>query len=117
MSGPEQLIQTICPSLAGSPSLPEYVGMAVGMTDQGFFGAQYAQAIALRAAHMYTLDQRTMGVGGAITGMTEGRLSIQYSANQNDSDDLSQTHYGKRLKGLMRSRPRMGVNTLYGRSL
>jgi hypothetical protein len=69
MSSPDQIIQIICPPLAGSPSLSAYVEMATSMTDQGFYGALYAQAIALRAAHMFTLDSRFQSAAGAISGL------------------------------------------------
>ena len=113
MSSPEMIIATICPSLAGSPSLSAYVGMAAEMTSQDFFGPLYAQAVALRASHMFTLDSRMSGAAGSIAGLQEGKLSIRYQASS-DGSDLGQTQYGLRLRSIIKTRPGMGVNTLYG---
>ena len=113
MFSPEMLIATICPSLAGSPSLSVYVEMASIMTSQDFFGPLYARAVALRASHMFTMDTRALGASGAIAGLQEGKLSVRYQASA-DSSDLGQTGYGKSLQTLMSSRPKMGVNSLYG---
>jgi hypothetical protein len=119
-SDPRQIIKTICPELADSPSLGDFLGMAVELTDRGFFGKLAPFAIAYRACHLFTItsdgSNPVMGIG-QITGMTEGGLSVSLAASAtSDSGGLDTTKYGKLLLGLIKSRPTMGVNTagLYG---
>jgi hypothetical protein len=50
---PSQIIQTVCPELYSSPSLDMFVGMAVELTDRGFFGKLASHAIAYRACHFF----------------------------------------------------------------
>jgi hypothetical protein len=120
---PEKIIETLCPELSGSPSLQVYLGMAVEVTARGFFGPLYNQAVACRACHLFTLYGDAEGNGdssvtgtGPIASKSEGGLAVSYavSASAADSGDLANTKYGKMLQGLIKSRPRMGVNTLGG---
>jgi hypothetical protein len=114
-SNPRQIIATICPELAASPSLDAFLGMAVELTDRGFFGKMASFAIAYWACHLFTITGSGGGnpaIGiGKITGMSEGGLSISLAANATpDSSGLDTTKYGKLLLGLIKSRPTMGVN-------
>ena len=121
---PEKIIETICPELSGSPSLQVYLGMAVASVDQGFFGAVYNQAVAFKAAHLFTLmdggsssgaagDIKALGGGAPVASVSEGALSISFAqtANGGDGASLDSTKYGRMLRGLMKGRPRMGVNS------
>jgi hypothetical protein len=113
----ETIIETICPELSSSPSLQVYLGMAVELTDRGFFGKLAPFAIAYRACHLFTI----MGGGessnpafgtGQIASMSEGGLSVGFATSaSSDSGGLDTTKYGKLLLGLIKSRPTMGVNT------
>jgi hypothetical protein len=121
-SDPRQIIETICPELADSPSLGDFLGMAVELTDRGFFGKMAPFAIAYRACHLFTIagsgSNPAFGMG-QITGMSEGGLSVSLAAGAtSDSGGLDTTKYGKLLLGLIKSRPTMGVNTagIYGPS-
>jgi hypothetical protein len=113
---PRQIIANICPELASSPSLDTYLGMAVELTDRGFFGKLASFAIAYRACHLFTITggdgSGNPAIGtGQITGMTEGGLSLSLAASATqDSGGLDTTRYGKLLLGLIKSRPTMGVN-------
>jgi hypothetical protein len=120
---PNQIIEAICPELSGSPSLPVYLEMAVAATSRGFFGSLYNQAVAYRAAHLFTAlgavssstvnTIKELGGGAQITSMSEGGLSVSFAQNSGggtDTVDLDNTRYGKMLKELIRSRPTMGVN-------
>ncbi len=82
-----------------------YLSDAQNRTNQAWFGANYAKAVALRMMHEWTLDQRNLAPGGEISSMREGGASITYSTSKGDQreDDLSQTSYGKRLKALIRN--------------
>jgi hypothetical protein len=115
MADPRQIIERVCPKLAASPSLNDFLGMAVELTDRGYFGKMHSYAVAYRACHLFTI----IGGGGIpaigtgqITGMSEGGLSVSFAAGaSSDSGGLDTTKYGKLLLGLIKSRPRMGVNT------
>jgi len=116
---PRQIIEAICPELASSPSLDIFLGMAVELTDRGFFGKLANYAIAYRACHLFTISGGDSGGGssalgmGKIASMSEGGLSVTF-ANDNsvsDGSGLDTTKFGKLLLGLMRMRPTMGVNT------
>ena len=123
---PEKIIETICPELSGSPSLQVYLGMAVEVTNPGFYGAVYNQAVAYRAAHLFTLFDGgggtttdaigVLGGGAPISSVSEGSLSVSFAQNANacGETDLSSTKYGKMLIGLIKGRPRMGVNQAGG---
>jgi hypothetical protein len=118
---PEEIIQTICPELSGSPSLQVYLGMAVEVTSRGFFGKLYNQAIAYRACHLFMVSGGSSGGGvesaaaglGQITSMSEGGLSVSFATGSGTSntEGLDTTKYGKMLLSLIKSRPTMGVNT------
>jgi hypothetical protein len=120
---PEKIIETVCPELFGSPSRSVYLGMAEEMTNRGFFGPLYNQAVAYRACHFFTIYGDGQGSGessitgaGPISSKSEGGLSVSYAVAATTAADseLNNTKYGKMLLGLTRSRPRMGVNTLGG---
>lgn len=107
-----QIISTICKGLMADAALDNYIQMATEQTSSTYFGVNRNRAIALRAAHMWTLDKnsnRTNGEAGAIQTKTEGRLSLSFAVSSNSEDDLSQTHYGRQLKSLMKSKPSMKV--------
>ena len=105
---PRQIIANICPELAFSPSLDAFMGMAVELTDRGFFGKMASFAIAYRACHIFTITgvdgSSNPAIGtGQITGMTEGGLSLSLAASETpDSGGLDTTKYGKLLLGLIK---------------
>jgi hypothetical protein len=110
-----QIITTICPELAASPSLNDFLAMAAELTDKGFFGKLAPYAIAYRACHLFTItgggsSNPAFGMG-QIAGMSEGGLSVSFATGAvTDSGGLDTTKYGKLLLGLIKSRPAMGVN-------
>jgi hypothetical protein len=116
-SDPRRIIKTLCPELASSPSLDDFLGMAVELTDRFFFGKMVPYAIAYRACHLFTI---TGGEGSSnpasgvsqIASMSEGGLSMSFasSAASDSNGGLDTTKYGKMLLGLIKSRPTMGVN-------
>ena len=109
-----QIIQTICPDLADSPSLSQFVQMANESLNSRFFGKLFNQAVAYKACHLFTITAgdktgiHSIGVG-AVTGYHEGGIDINFAQNQNDSE-LATTKYGKMLLDLMKQCPRMDVN-------
>lgn len=109
-----QIIQTICPSLADSPSLSQFVQMASESLNSRFFGKLFNQAVAYKACHLFTITAGDKtGIhsisGGAVTSYHEGGIDINFAQNQSDSE-LATTQYGKMLLDLMKQCPRMDVN-------
>ena len=127
---PEKIIETICPELAGSPSLQVYLGMAAEVISRGFFGNVYNQALAYQACHLFTLFDteaddgasssieafKELSGGAPVTNIKEGGLSISFgqggSASGLEVDALGSTKFGRLLLALRRSRPTMNVAAL-----
>jgi hypothetical protein len=93
--------------------------MAVEVTGKGFYGVMYNHAIAYRACHLFTVAGGSggnkavmdMGGGAPVASMSEGGLSVSFAqGGTSDTSTLGSTKYGKLLLGIMKSRPRMGVN-------
>lgn len=102
-----EIVTAICPALATNGAYALYIDIATEETSSAFFGNYYNYAVALRAAHYYTIDvKRPDGDGGLITAKSEGKLSISYLHNMNrqSRSDLLMTQYGQRLHALIRSR-------------
>lgn len=112
----EQIIQTICKPLSDSPSLSDYIQMAQENLSNSFFGNQYNYAVAYKACHLFsTLGESEINkikeIGaGSVQSYSEGGMSISFGSASSDKE-LNSTKYGRMLLGLMKSRPRMNVNT------
>lgn len=111
----EQIIQTICPELADSPSLSQYVQMAKESLSSSFFGKLYNQAIAYKACHLFTVTKKSalndainIG-GGSVNHLQEGGISLGFNNPQSDKELLS-TKFGRMLNDLIKTRPAMDVN-------
>jgi len=112
---PAEIIKAVCPDLANSASLDTYLAMAAESLSAGFFGAMYNHAVAYKAAHLFTLMDAMSGDlaathGAPVASMSEGGLSVSFAQNAADDSALASTKYGKMLIGIMKGRPRMGVN-------
>lgn len=111
----EQIIQTICPDLADSPSLSQYVQMATESLSSSFFGKQYNQAVAYKACHLFTVTKKSalndaINVGGgSVNHLQEGGISLGFNASSSEKELLS-SKYGRMLYDLIHSKPRMDVN-------
>jgi hypothetical protein len=103
-----EYLNAICPTMVADPSYAVFVDIATDQTSQSYFGdAYYNYAIALRAAHEYTLAAdplRSKGESGLITAKGDGHLTIHYlhNMNRNSKSDLNMTHFGQRLLSLIR---------------
>lgn len=109
-----QIIQTICPDLAGSPSLSQFVQMANESLNSRFFGKLFNQAVAYKACHLFSITLGDKGGihsigGGALTGYHEGGIDINFAQSKSNSE-LATTKYGRMLLDLMKQCPRMDVN-------
>jgi hypothetical protein len=118
---PVQIIETVCPELASSPSRDAFIQMAVETTDKGFFGKLYPYAIAYLACHSYSLFSTEGGGGGdsgagKIASKSEGGVSVSYfddstnSAATASSTEYGRTKYGEMYLALRARIPRMNVN-------
>lgn len=112
---PQDVVRVRLPALYASADLVTYLAMAQERTSTtvGVNGwksdTTYAMAVALRAMHMYHIDQtRTLGEAGAIGSKKEGELAVSFTAQSRSAKiappdiDLEQTVYGRELLGLMR---------------
>ena len=111
-----EIIKAICPRLADSPLLETFIAMAAESLSVGFFGVMYNHAVAYKAAHLFTLmdsmsDDLAATHGAPIASMSEGGLSVSFAQNAADDSSLASTKYGKMLMGVMKGRPKMGVNS------
>ncbi|MBQ1948733.1 MAG: DUF4054 domain-containing protein [Treponema sp.] len=111
----EQIIQTICPELADSPSLSQYLQIAQESLSRGFFGKLYNQAVAYKACHLFTvtkkseLNDMTALSGGSLSHLQEGGITLGFNSVGGDKE-LAETKFGRMLIDLMKSRPTMDVN-------
>jgi hypothetical protein len=91
--------------MSSTPNYDIYVDLAKQMTSLGFFGTNWNMAVALRAAHMWTLNSTRGGQSGVITYLMEGRLSKSFGGVGVIREELQLTNYGMQLLGLMDSMP------------
>lgn len=111
----EQIIQTICPELADSPSLSQYIQIARESLSARFFGKLYEQAVAYKACHLFITTKKSalndainIG-GGSVNHLQEGGISLGFNASSSDKELLS-SKYGRMLYDLIKSRPSSDVN-------
>ena len=103
MLSTDQYIMIKCPSLYADANKSLWVQAAKDVLGSCFYGEWYGLAVALRAAHDYTLDNRIGGQGfsGPISSIKEKNLSVSFQTTGGDSNPLSQTSYGLELQELM----------------
>ena len=103
MATPEEFVEIICPSLVTVSGYATYISLAESLTSSGYFGENYAFAVALRASHLYVLNTKRSGESGYVTAKTEGRLSKSFGGLGNIQSELQMTSYGMQLLDLIRS--------------
>lgn len=99
---PEEILAVLCPNFLTTFGYEVYIELSTNQTDATFFGSNYNYAIALRAAHMWTLDTKRGGQSGVIVGQVEGKLSRFYGGVGVIRKDLELTNYGMQLISLIR---------------
>jgi len=112
MSTPEEILAVICPSLVATSGYSVYIELATSLTSSGYFGANYSLAIALRAAHQYTVNAKRGGASGFVTQKVEGRLSQSFGGFGKLQSELQTTSYGAQLYDLIHTRPGVAVSAL-----
>jgi hypothetical protein len=121
-SDPRQIIAAICPELAASPSMDDFLGMATALFDRGRFGKLYPTLIAWAASHLFTISggggSGSSAIGmGQIASMSEGGLSVTFATGASGGGASSgaafwdTTKFGKMVLYLIKLPPTMGVNT------
>ena len=101
MNDPKAILTDIAPEFSDEDSdrIDRFIELAEARTDKSKFGQLGDYAVALRAAHMMTLSERS-GTGGAITMQREGDLQTQFA--QTSDQSLDSTAYGQQLRELIR---------------
>ena len=101
----DQIIQAIAPGLSNDLLKETYVCVAETRTSQCYFGDTYNLAVALRAAHMWSLSNRSGGVdpgaAGAVSSLQEKDLKVSFNTGTLGQSDLAQTNYGRQLQDLI----------------
>lgn len=99
----DQILEVICLALYNSSSKAVFVGLAQNELSQSLFGNSYPEAVALLAAHKFTLSGRSQGASGSVTSLREAGLGIGFS-NSGVSGKYSSTSYGQQLQQLIDNR-------------
>jgi len=105
MATPEELLPVYCPQMTLTSGYSIYIDQAKLLSSSGYFGSFWPLAVALRAAHMWTLNSMRGGQSGVITYLMEGRLSKSFGGVGVIREELQLTNYGMQLLGLMDSMP------------
>lgn len=113
MATPEEMLQVICPVFLTTSGYSVYLEMAESVTSSGWYGDTYPMAVALRAAHMWTLNTKRRGQSGVETYLMEGRLAKSFGGIGVVRNELELTNYGQQLLGLMKSQGPAMTTTAY----
>ncbi len=108
MLGVIDIISAICPELIADPSKDTFIQMAEENTNNAFFGNSANYAIAYKACHLFVLNKPNAQAGNEVVSVKEGDLSLSYKASTDDSL-YNSTKYGKMLKQLVKTMPKMNV--------
>ncbi len=101
MATAEEYIALICPTLTTISGYAAYVSLAESLTSASYFGDNYEFAVALRAAHLYTVNTKRSGESGYVTQKTEGRLSKSFGGLGIMKSELMGSTYGMQLLALI----------------
>ena len=98
----ETFVNALIPQYKDDEDMAAYIALSECQTNRCWYGCKSDYAVALRVAHLYTLNKgRPTGDAGSVASKKEGDLSIGYAAGSGKGiNDLDQTHYGKQLQGL-----------------
>lgn len=102
---PEEWVTVLAPTMSSTEGYSLYIDEAKVATSSGYFGSMWAKAVALRAAHEWTLNSKRGGQSGVETYLMEGRLSKSFGGVGVIRDSLQLTNYGMQLQELMTSMP------------
>jgi len=94
------ILDAIAPGFNANPSAATFIEMATAETNAGYFGAFYNKAIALRAAHEWTLSTRAGNESGALSSRRLGPAAVSFQPSAGGSS-LSLTRFGRELESLI----------------
>jgi hypothetical protein len=97
----EDILQVIAVSMVSDPSYITYLAIASQQCSVKYFGVNYALAVALLAAHMWTLNKVNPGRAGIKTYQANGRLMESFGGLSVITDSISLTNYGLQYKNLV----------------
>jgi hypothetical protein len=104
-----EIITAYCLACAADAGLAVYLQMAENTISTGFFQGRVDNsqlAIALKALHIWTLAQRTLGEAGMVSGKGEGQLNLSFVSTALskgiDNANLRQTGWGMQLLDLIK---------------
>ena len=98
---PEELLPVIAVKMIADPNYMVYIRLASPMASKAYFGERWAYAVALLAAHMWTLSAKRAGQTGVETYRAEGRLMQSFGGVGVIHDGLELTSYGMLYKTLV----------------
>ena len=98
------LLTAIAPQFDAVDSRQTILDLSESLTSSTFFGENRALAVALRAAHILTINEGASATSGGTTGpissKREGDLSVSFGSAGNTGTALSSTAYGLQLQDL-----------------
>lgn len=98
--------------LVQEPRFDTWIEMAEDQLSRSYFGTSYCLAVALLVSHMGVLETTKEDAShvGSVSSISEGGISISYSASgAGTDDDLLQTTWGRQFLNLRNSK-RIGPN-------
>lgn len=105
------ILSAIAPQFDASVGRATFIELAASQTSTVYYGGKYEYAVALRAAHLLTLQSSEGTAAGGVTSgdvesIRQGDISVSYASSSGASSalsaDLSRTSYGRTLLGLSR---------------
>ena len=99
---PEELIPVIAKQMLQDPNYLTWVELAKLSADKAFFGERWNYAVALLAAHNWTLSVKRSGQAGVETYRAEGRLMQSFGGVGVIRDGFELTSYGMQYKSLIK---------------
>lgn len=98
---PEDILPVIAVSMVSDPSYTTYITLAAQQCSAKYFGVNWSLAVALLAAHMWTLNKVNPGRAGIKTYQANGRLMETFGGLSVIKDSFALTNYGLQYKELI----------------
>ena len=110
MSTASEILSAIASRFDGAANRDLFLQMAESRTSSTYYGLNRSDAVALRAAHLLTVNEAANASDGEnmgpVASKSEGDLSVSYgklSSGAGGDSDLASTSYGRQLLGLRRA--------------
>lgn len=99
----DSILAAIAPGFSYSPYATTFKELAISETSESYFGDFYNKAVALRAAHEWTLSTLSGNESGSISSKRMGPVSVSYQGTSGTSS-LTMTRFGRELMSLIQRR-------------